>query len=421
MSLVKTQKQIEAINKMKSNTVTLLEGGARSGKTVIIEYAIIVRALHYPGSWHLTGRLRLSHARTSLWQKTIPDVLKMLGLRDIPKYNDKEMVLTFPNGPDSRDRYRDGSKIIVFGLDDKERTEKILGNEYDTLHLNEISQISYDTYELVTTRMNPHKNVPGRIFLDHNPGTMAHWAYKIFHERKFPDGRSVSDNDYGHIRINPIDNQDNISSELMSRLNNLSGPKRLRFLEGGYGSEEGALWQRSWFRYGIPPIDLIRVVIGVDPSGSEAGDEIGIIAAGVDSQGKKYILGDYSMHGTPKEWGEEVIRVYELHNADLIVAEKNFGGDMVEAVITDMGRKSVNYEAVTASRGKIARAEPISAMYQNSEVTHCGELITLEDEMCTYKPTEIKNSPNHMDAAVWALTALSQGIGLEAYVRNEYQ
>ena len=81
-TFVKTQKQIEATTVMASCRTSLLEGGARAGKTVIIMRNVFVRALHYPGSWHLAARLRLAHARTSLWKKTIPEVLYSMGMRD---------------------------------------------------------------------------------------------------------------------------------------------------------------------------------------------------------------------------------------------------------------------------------------------------------------------------------------------------
>jgi hypothetical protein len=300
------------------------------------------------------------------------------------------------------------SRLIVGGLDDKERTEKILGNEYATIFLNEASQITYDTYETVTTRLNAPRGVPARMWLDYNPPSKRHWGYKIYHDRKFPDGRPVPADDYKWLQMNPRDNAANLDPSYFDTLDNLSISKRVRFRDGCYGTEEGALWKREWIKYAPAPRDLVRVVIGVDPSGSAAGDEIGIVAAGKDDQGKKYLLADYSLHASPKEWGEEAVKCYTDHLADVIAAEKNFGGEMVQAVITQFDTKAVNVKLVNASRGKAVRAEPISAMYERGEVFHVKEFVALEDELCTWKPAEDTKSPNRLDAAVWALTELSE-------------
>jgi len=408
MSIKKQIKQKQAISLIGKNKTVLLEGGSRSGKTFIIIYTMIVRALHYPNTWHLAARLRLSHATRSLWMKTIPDVLKGIGIQKAVKYNGSNYFIELPSG----------SRVWVDGLDDKERVEKILGNEYATIYYNEASQINYDTFELVSTRLNPPRGVPGRILIDYNPPSIQHWGYKIFHKREFPDGRKVPDNDYRWLQMNPEDNKENLSEDYIPTLKNLSIQKRKRFLDGEYGVEEGALWKREWIKYGkVPPnVTLIRVVVGVDPSGSATGDEIGIIVAGLGDDGKYYILADYTLHGSPQEWSEEVFMAYNKKQADKVVAEKNYGGDMVEATITQMGRKNINVELITASRGKAVRAEPISALYERGEVIHTETFMELEDELCTWRPEENDRSPNRLDALVFALTELGAEGDPLAYV-----
>jgi phage terminase large subunit-like protein len=211
--------------------------------------------------------------------------------------------------------------------------------------------------------------------------------------------------------MNPTDNKTNLNDSYIQMLEGLSGAKRRRFLLGEYGTEDnGSMWRREWFRYAKPPQTLKRVCVGVDPSGSVNGDAVGIVVAGIDNDNKYYILGDYSMHGTPEEWGNEIARVYELHQADIVFAERNFGGDMVASVITNMSTRNVNTELVTASRGKAVRAEPISAMYERSEVFHSFPMTELEDELCCWKPGDA-DSPNILDACVWALTGLSEERG----------
>lgn len=397
---IKRPKQKEALNLIGNNTVTLLEGGTRSGKTAIILYALCVRACHYPNTWHLGCRLRRSHIERSIWRQTLPFVLRSLDFSGKIKLTEDDLMVEF-NLPDGK------SYLIFDGLDDKDRIEKVLGNEYASIFINEASQLSFDHYEmLMGGRLNPPKNIPARLIIDQNPSTKRHWTYKIFHERKFPNGNPVPDGNFAHIKINPIDNKENLSSVLFENLQNLSGNRRQRFLYGEYTSEEGSLWNRNFIKYKSAPETLLRVVIGVDPSGSKDGDEIGIIVAALGSDNKYYILDDFSLHGTPNEWGSEASDSYVRYKADCIAAEKNFGGEMVEAVITDMGRKNINVKMIQASRGKAIRAEPISAMYERGHIFHIKEFTALEDELCTWKQGE--KSPNRLDALVMALTEVSE-------------
>lgn len=394
-----TPKQQHAIELMARNITTLLEGGSRSGKTAIIVKGIMIRAQKYPETRHLISRYRFNAAKLSLWHDTIPKVAKLLDIHAALKFNKTDWYIEFPNK----------SQLWIGGLDDSIRLEKILGQEFATIYGNECSQISYDAFEILRTRLNPPRGVPPKFWLDYNPPNKQHWGYKIFHDRKFPDGRPVPENDFGWLKMNPQDNQENISENYIAMLQTLSAAKKKRFLDGDYGDLEGALWRMSWIRYKTTDIEhMRRIVVGVDPSGSEGGDEIGIIVVGFDGK-DYYVFADYTLHGTPKEWGDEVIMAYEKYKADCIVAEKNFGGQMVESTITDMGRRNVKVKLVNASKGKAVRAEPISAMYEREQVYHVKELTALEDELTTWKPLESEKSPNRLDSLVWGLTELSMG------------
>lgn len=396
--LEKNPKQIEAVRLISQNSITLLEGGGRSGKTLIFLYCIIVRAL-LQKSDHLVCRFRFSHAKQAICYQTMPKLLAILGLEHIVRLNKSEWFYEFPNG----------SRIWIGGLDDKERTEKILGNEYATIFLNEASQISFDSYEMIITRLNPPAGMKGKILIDYNPPSKKHWGYLIFHDRRFPDGRQVPADNFAWMKINPEDNPHN-SPEYLGNLEQLSHQKRERFLYGNYTDDIGTLWRRSWIKYqGVIP-DLHRVVVGVDPSGSVQGDEIGIVAAGIrDIQ--KYVLDDYSLHGTPAEWAAEVVACYWKWKADVIVAEKNFGGDMVESTIKNADPR-VNVQLITSSRGKVVRAEPVSAEYEKGRVLHRTMFQELEDEMCFYDPVN-SESPNRMDALVFAINELDgEGVSI---------
>jgi len=399
-----TQKQGEAVEIIARNKVTLLEGGARSAKTFLAIRALLIRAFMIAGSWHLTVRLRRSHVEASVWQQTLPQVLSKCGWKDLVKLNHSDLICEI----------KGNSSLLLFdGLDDKERVDKILGKEYSSIFANEVSQIGFDEIETLMTRLNPSKGLNPKFLMDWNPTSTSHWAHKIFRKRKFPDGRDAPNTDYGVILMNPADNRENISPTLFDTLNNLSGSKRRRFLEGLAGEDSGNLWQRDWIQYATAPKTLVRVVIGVDPSGTVEGDEIGIVVAARGIDNKFYVIEDYSMHGTPAEWSKEVCDAYVRHQADVVVAEKNFGGDMVASTLTDMGRRNINVELITASRGKAVRAEPVAAMYERKEVFHVKQLNALEDELCLFKVGEDNQSDNRLDSLVFSISAIGDNVGLD--------
>ena len=400
--VTKNKKQKTSIGLIVQNTFSLLEGGSRSGKTFIILYAIILRALKYPGTRHLIARFRFSHVKIAICYDTMPKVLECMGLRGRVTLNKTDWYYECPNG----------STIWVGGLDDKDRTEKILGNEYATIFLNEASQISFDSFEMLITRLNAPRQLEGKIIIDYNPPSIMHWGYRIFHKREFPDGRPVPEDDYQFIKINPIDNQANISKTYLDNLKNLSASKRKRFLEGDYSLDSGKLFRRSWIQYAgndaLP--EFAKIVVGVDPSGSVGGDEIGIVVSGefVEGDTKKYmVLDDYSLHGTPKQWAAEVASAYRRWEANYVVAEKNYGGDMVGSTIEN-AQPGIPVQLITSSRGKVLRAEPVSALYEKNLVKHRIPFSELEDEMCTFDP-DISESPNRMDALVFSISSMAAG------------
>lgn len=173
----------------------------------------------------------------------------------------------------------------------------------------------------------------------------------------------------------------------------------------------GALWTRPMIDdlRVIEAPELSRVVIGVDPPGTDR-TECGITVAGLGKNGHGYILADYSLTGSPDTWAREVVTAYRDWKADRVVAEKNFGGDMVEYVITTADREHpISFKSVSASRGKAVRAEPIAAQYERGKVHHVGMFPKMELEMVGWEPNSNMPSPNRMDALVWALTELMLG------------
>jgi phage terminase large subunit-like protein len=189
---------------------------------------------------------------------------------------------------------------------------------------------------------------------------------------------------------------------------------------------EGALWttdmldQASVKHEDVPHLN--RIVVALDPAvtSNAESDMTGIVVAGIDVNGKAYVLGDYTDRLSPQGWASKAISLYHQYNADRIVAEVNQGGDMVKQTIHGED-ETIPYKAVRASRGKYARAEPISALYERGLVKHVvnppdgASLNELETQMRTWEPLGSIGSPDRLDALVWALTDLS----LNGYARPQ--
>lgn len=234
-----TKRQREALDLLKRFTRVLLYGGARSGKTFLIICVIVLRALRYPGSRHLIARLRYSHAKASIWLDTLPAVVKFLGIADIckKKESDHYYEITHASG--------EVSEIWVDGLDDKDRIDKILGREYATIYLNEVSQIPYSTVTTVLTRLA--QKVPGcvpKLFLDENPPSKFHWSNRLFLQGVDPEtGEPIKGNGYAAMQINPQHNIEHLPEGYIEEiLAKLPHHKRKRFLDGEFGDAEGVIF-----------------------------------------------------------------------------------------------------------------------------------------------------------------------------------
>ena len=172
---------------------------------------------------------------------------------------------------------------------------------------------------------------------------------------------------------------------------------------------EGALWKMNLIesaRVKTYP-ELVRVAVAIDPAvtSTKESDETGIIAGGMAADGQIYIIEDLSGIHTPQTWAAKAIGLYDRLRADRIIGEANNGGDLIETVLRSIDR-NVSYQKVNASRGKIRRAEPIEALYEQGRVHHVGVFPKLEDQMTTYTGDPKDDSPDHMDALVWLCTYL---------------
>jgi phage terminase large subunit-like protein len=192
----------------------------------------------------------------------------------------------------------------------------------------------------------------------------------------------------------------------------------------------GALWSHAIIdaaRMSVAPL-LQRIVVAIDPavSSGEDADETGIVVVGKDTSGQGYVLQDLSGRFSPTEWARIAVAAYQTHRADRIVAERNNGGDMVQATIR-MVDPNAALSTVWASRGKVARAEPVSALYEQGRMHHIGSFPQLEDQMTNFTSDfdreAARYSPDRLDALVWATTELlvepMKGYGIFEYYRRQ--
>jgi phage terminase large subunit-like protein len=181
-------------------------------------------------------------------------------------------------------------------------------------------------------------------------------------------------------------------------------------LDGEYlSTNENALWTSESIednRVSEVPVDLVRVVVAVDPAvtANKNSDETGIVVAGIDTDGRGYVLDDRTLKGSPLQWGKMAVACYHRWKADRIVPEVNNGGDLVVQNIRGLDHR-VHVTPVRASRGKVTRAEPIAALYERGLISHVGHFPELEDQLTSWDPTSSK-SPDRLDALVWAFHAL---------------
>jgi predicted phage terminase large subunit-like protein len=186
----------------------------------------------------------------------------------------------------------------------------------------------------------------------------------------------------------------------------------------------GALWSASVLesmRVATAP-PLQRIVVAVDPSGSggEKADDAGIIVAGLGQDGQGYTLSDLSDRLAPTEWARRAIDAYRAHRADRLVAEVNYGGQMVTATIAAVD-PSVPVKTITSSRGKVLRAEPIAAFFEQGRAHLVGSFPELEDQMTSFTSDYSRSrdgSPGRVDALVFALTELMLGQPLGGFFRE---
>lgn len=335
----------------------------------------------------------IAETQKDLEEVMVARLLKISPPDMMPKVRYKPVRLVWPNGAEA------------LGYNGTE-PDQLRGPEFDTAWCDELAKYRYarELWDMLQFTMRSGDDP--RVLTTTTP-------------RPIPVLREIMANPSTIItRGSTMDNKDNLAEAFIDAVVSKYAGTRLgrQELDGEILDDvPGALWTRAMLERAVcdNPPEMARVVVAVDPSGTDGnddGDSVGIVVVGRGVDGRGYVLEDLTCKLSPDAWARRACEAYHRWGADRLVAERNFGGAMVKSVIKTADA-SVAYKEVTASRGKTARAEPVSALYEQGRVSHVRGLTELEDQMTlmTMSGYAGEGSPDRVDAAVWGLTETMLG------------
>jgi phage terminase large subunit-like protein len=374
----------------------MILAGRGFGKTRAGSGWVHERAMEYPGRWIALVAKTPADARDymiegpgGLLRNTPPD--------QRPKFEPSKRRLTWENG----------SWATVYSDEEPDQTRGYSG---DTAWIDELAKFrnARETWDNLSFGMREASTDRPRRLVTTTPRPIPIIRELI----KLPTTRTVVGTSHeNRVNLDPTWYEETVLSYEGTRIG------RQEVLAEILDDFPGALWTRTMLDDAKVPAsgvgDLERVVVAIDPSGTKGednGDSVGIVVAGKGVDGFGYVLADRTCSLSPEGWGRRAVEAYHEFKADRIVAEKNFGGDMVRFVVQAADR-NVAYEDVTASRGKVVRAEPIAALYEQERIKHAGLFPELEDQMAAFTRSGYMGdkSPDRVDALVWALSDLLLG------------
>lgn len=411
----------------------LFYGGSGGGKSFFVMDLIVERAMLAPGSRHAIFRLTRNSCEKTLFDKTLHEVLDKAwpGLKDQCEISLSQMTVTFPNG----------SKIFFDGLDENRMT-KVLGDEFNTIWINECNEdgLSYQQVSTLLSRLRARsETMTGRVltnkmFFDCNPRFYSDWEYKAFVLKVNPeDGDALHNADqWIATKMEADANVDNLHPDYLESLKAGSAASRRRYVEGEWSDENNnALFTEAMFRDNRIPrpahidtperilaymaeqgINLVRTTVAVDPAKTNdaKSDLTGITVQGIADDGHVYVLADYSMKASPVTVSETIRDAYHAWGAQRIVVESNAAGTWLDSTLRLVWPNAPNLKNIAATKqtgNKTERAEPVAAQYERNVVHHVGTHKELEAQMADWgSPASRRKSPDRMDAVVWGITEL---------------
>jgi predicted phage terminase large subunit-like protein len=387
--------------------VWLIKSGRGWGKTRTGASWVHKRAMEFPNRWIAMIARTPADARDYMIEGP-GGLLRNTHPKERPNYEPSKRRITWPNG----------SWATIYSDDEPDQTRGFSG---DTAWLDEFAKFKnpIEVWDNLQFGMRERSNDRPRQLITTTPRPLQ--ILRDIETR--PTTRTVTGSSY--------DNRDNLDDTWFAQLHRYEGTRIGRQEIHGEILEDmaGALWTRSMIEtYRVrEPVVMRRVVVAIDPSASsgEESDEAGVICVGRGVDDHAYVLADGSERMSPTQWANRAVLLYERHQADRIIAEVNNGGEMVEATLRIVS-PSVPFRAVHASRGKVIRAEPVSALYERGLVHHVGGFPALEDQMCAFTTDFDRKaqgySPDRVDALVWAMTDLMidqmAGMGVFEYWRR---
>lgn len=315
----------------------------------------------------------------------ISGLLSVSAPEDGISYNPSQRCISWSNG----------AKAFTYSA---QSYEQLRGPQFDLAWIDELAKFSHAQQAWDQLMMGLRLGQNPRVIITTTPRSID-----LIHQL-------LERSDVHITRGTTFDNRDNLSVAYLKEMEITYGNTRLgaQELEGKViPMDEGGLWHKGMIKYGKAPSDFKRIVVAIDPAVSctKRSDETGIIVVGCDHLGQGYVLADMSGKMTPTQWIERAIYAYHHYHADRIIAEINNGGDVVMHLLHTLF-PHIPYRGVRATRGKIVRAEPIAALYEQGKITHCDYFSALEHQMIAPFSGQ---SPDRLDALVWGLSELFLG------------
>jgi phage terminase large subunit-like protein len=406
----------------ESNWITwLILSGRGWGKTRVGAEWIVWNAINNPKTrWAVIARTSADIRDTCFEGVSgIIVILQRYGIYDEKAYNRTNSSYKLPNGS------------IIKGFS-AEEPKRLRGPQHHGAWCDELAAWeNHETWDQLKLglRLKLDSGQPPQIVVTTTPTPI-----KLITELMKQESTVIT-------RGSTFDNKNNLSPEALAELEFKYAGTRLgqQELYGAILSDNpGALWTRELLdktRVQVKPENFTRIVVGVDPAvtSGENSDNTGIVVAGSTADGQYYVLEDATMKASPQVWASKAVALYHKWQADKIIAEVNNGGDLVVELLRQVNQ-NIPVKKVTATRGKQLRAEPIAALFEQGRVHLVGSFLGvevrpgvfdtgLEDQLCDWTP-ESKESPDRMDAMVWALTELSTSSGFHShmeYLKQKHQ